>query len=435
MYTLDDAVSRYDATVIENLQEIVRINSVLAEEQPGMPFGEGPAKALEYVLNLCRDLGFRTKNMDNYVGYAEIGQGDEMLGILTHLDVVPEGSGWSYPPYSATIADGKLYGRGAIDDKGPAIAAIYAVKAVMDAGIPLRKRVRIIFGTDEETGWRDMDYYFQQGEEVHTYSFAPDASFPVIFAEKGCVYFDLTMDAADSGLLSISGGTASNAVPELCTAQVADVNGKILTFQAEGIAAHASLPEQGENAISKVMEQIYSCHKEGTVHCAISQFYHDKINMDYLGRGFGISGSDESGCLTLNVGTATIKNGKLCFSVDIRHPVAWNSNQILDTITVQAKEYGLMVENAGFSGPLYMKTDSTLIQKLVVVYRELTGDESEPLAIGGGTFARAMPNTVAFGPLLPGRPMTEHQKDEFIFLDDLKLITRIYAHAVTAILE
>lgn len=435
MNQLELAVSRYESAVVESLQQLVRINSVLSEEKPGMPFGEGPAKALESVLALCEKLGFRTKNLDNFVGYAEVGQGEEMLGILTHMDVVPEGTGWIYPPYNAVIADGKLFGRGTIDDKGPAIAAIYAVKAVMDAGIPLTKRIRILFGADEETGWRDMDHYMEAGEEVPTYSFAPDANFPVIFAEKGCLYFDLTMDAKEAGILSIAGGTASNAVPESCEIQVLGKDGIPVTVIAEGVAAHASLPEQGENAISKAMEELYTLDVSGTIRCPLASFYHEKIGMDYLGTGFGIAGSDESGCLTWNVGTATVADGKLRLSVDIRYPVTWDSQKLLNTIIAQAGEYGLAVEDAGTSAPLYMPKDSELIRKLMVVYRSITGDESEPLAIGGGTFARAMPNAVAFGPLLPGRPMTEHQKDEYILLEDLKTTTRIYAHAVAAILE
>lgn len=381
MKLLDDILSRYDAAVIESLQQIVRINSVLSDAQPGMPFGEGPAKALEYALSLCEKLGFRTKNLDNYVGYAEIGQGEEMLGILTHLDVVPEGSGWTYPPYSAAIADGKMFGRGTIDDKGPAIAAVYAVKAVADAGIALNKRIRIIFGVDEETGWRDMDYYMVKGEEGPTYSFAPDASFPVIFAEKGCVYFDLTMDAKAADLISIAGGAASNAVPDSCTAQVLSSGGEVLTVSAEGVAAHASLPEQGKNAISKVMEQLYDLHNTGVIHCPAAQFYHEKIGMDYLGSGMGIAGSDESGCLTFNVGTAAVDNGKLVLSVDIRHPVTWDSKQLLETITAQVGAFGLTVEDAGISAPLYMEKDSSLVKKLIHVYREITGDKRSLLLL------------------------------------------------------
>lgn len=435
MDLLDNMVSYYDDAVVESLQAIVRINSVPSDAQPGMPFGEGPAKALTYALELCQKLGFRTKNLDNYIGYAEIGQGEEMLGILTHLDVVPEGNGWDYPPYSATIADGKMFGRGTMDDKGAAIAAIYAVKAVADAGIPLTRRIRIIFGADEETGWRDIDYYMEKGEEIPTYSFAPDANFPVIFAEKGCLYFDLTMDTAKAGILSIAGGVASNAVPDSCQIQVPATTDGTLTVNAKGTAAHASLPEHGENAISNAMEQLWMLHEQGKISCPLAQFYHERIGTDYWGTKFGIAGSDESGCLTLNVGTASITDGKVVLSVDIRYPVTWDGEKLLQSITQQAAQYGMQTENAGISSPLYIAKNSALIQKLVGVYQKITGDKRAPIAIGGGTFARAMPNAVAFGPLLPGRPMTEHQANEHIRLDDLKTITRIYAHAVAEILK
>ena len=205
-----------------------------------------------------------------------------------------------------------------------------------------------------------MDHYQQSGAEIPACSFAPDASFPAIFAEKGCVYFDLSTDAAASGILSISGGTASNAVPESCRAQVKAKDGRIITLEASGVAAHASLPEQGENAISKLMEQLYALHMAGELDCPAAVFYHEKIGLDFTGAGFGISGSDESGALTFNVGTARLEEGKLIFSVDIRYPVTWSGDTLLTRITEQAGAYGVTLQNAGASGALYMPKDHTI---------------------------------------------------------------------------
>lgn len=181
---LKESVARQKEALLKTLSEAIKIRSVQEEAKPGMPFGEGPAKCLDYMLKVCEDMGFRTKNVDNYMGWAEIGEGDEMVAILGHLDVVPEGKGWDKDPYSGEIDDTNVYGRGAMDDKGPAIAALYGMKAIVDAGLPLKRRIRILFGTNEETGAADMDYYLEKGGEVPVCGFTPDAEYPLINGEK-----------------------------------------------------------------------------------------------------------------------------------------------------------------------------------------------------------------------------------------------------------
>ena len=431
---LDALIEQQQPALIKSLQEIIRIPSKPGPAQPGMPFGEGPAKALDYALALCQSLGFRTKNIDGYIGYAEIGEGEQMLGILTHLDVVPEGTGWTYPPYGAEIADGKLYGRGTMDDKGPAISCIYAVKAVAEAGIPLHKRIRIIFGTDEEKNWYDIDHYKETNQEIPTVSFVPDGNFPLIFAEKGCVTIDFSIDAEKAGLLELTGGTASNAVPDFCSAKLLTKSGDVLELQASGVAAHASLPHLGENAISKLMEQLYEMDEAGEITCALARFYHEKIGMGIYGEKMDLDISDESGRLTMNIGTARTKDGVITMQMDIRHPISWTCETIRDLVQSQLEPYGIRVTDISIARALFMDLKSELVTTLLGVYREITGDlESKPLAIGGGSYARAIPNAIGFGPVLPGRPWLAHQKDEHVRLDDLHTMTRIYAHAIAAL--
>lgn len=428
---IDAAVEKNNDALVKSLQELIRINSVYSEPKPGMPYGEGAAKALENALNLCASLGFRTKNLDNYVGYAEIGEGEEMFGIVVHLDVVPEGSGWLYPPYSATIADGKLYGRGAIDDKGPAVSCIYAVKSILDAGVVPNKRIRIIFGADEETAWRDVEHYMEAGEEIPTCGIAPDANFPVIFAEEALLGFGLVMDKTAAGIEEISGGTASNAVPDSCKATVIDKNGNPVTIETAGVAAHASLPHLGENAISKLMEELYAKHESGEINCPLSVFYHEKIGMDYYGEKLGFDVSDDSGRFTCNVGVARIEDNNVVLEFDMRVPVSLDPDDVTAKMKEHIKPYGLELVGEGCTPSVFMDKNGEMIKTLMNVYREITGDtETEPMAIGGATFARAFPNTVAFGALFPGRPMTEHQKNEHIELEDLTLMTKIYAQAI-----
>jgi succinyl-diaminopimelate desuccinylase len=204
--------------IITAIQACIQIKSVKDVEHaaPGAPFGPGIQEGLEWILALGEKFGFTVKNVEGYAGHIEMGSGD-LLGILGHIDVVPEGEGWSVPPFSATIKDGKIFGRGALDDKGPSLAALFAMKAIIDAQIPLNKRVRLIIGTDEESGWADMDYYFSK-EEVPQIGFAPDAEFPVIHAEKGILHLELSKSysTAFPHLVRIHGGERANVVPDYC---------------------------------------------------------------------------------------------------------------------------------------------------------------------------------------------------------------------------
>lgn len=431
--------SGIQAQMIQTVKQLIRIPSVKAEGTEGMPFGKGVADCLEYALKLCESFGFRTKNCNGYAGYAEAGEGDEMLGILTHLDVVPAGNDWTYPPFGGEIHDGKLYGRGAIDDKGPAVAAIYALKSVLDSGAALKKRVRLIFGTDEESDWEDMKYYTEH-EEHPTCGFTPDADFPVIYGEMGILQFDLVSDG-DSEIKGnfIRGGEASNVVPDRCRAVMALKAGGTEEIEEKGISAHASTPEAGENAISKVMERLYEIKAGGELDCSevmnrLIDFYHDKIGFCLHGEKINCDLQDEpTGRLTFNAGVIDASDGKVSLSIDMRCPVSYSKEEILPRLEKEAGEYGFSIENIYYLEPVFLDKNSDFIKKLLKVYGDATGDCREPLTMGGGTYARAMPNIVAFGPLFPGREAMEHRKDEFIFLDDLFQIVEIYAEAIKAL--
>src|SRR6056297_3744079 len=236
---LEQKVDSYKKDIVSSLQEIVEIKSVEAKAQEGMPFGEGVDKSLRKFLELAEKLGLPTKYVDGYAGHVEIGEGAEMLGILCHLDVVPEGTKWTYPPYAAEIHDDKMYGRGTIDDKGPAIASLYALKAIKESDIKLNKKVRLILGTDEESGWEGLDYYFKK-EPKPEMAFSPDAQYPVIHAEKGILIFDLNYEldiddeeySTSNGfkyeVLSLKGGNAPNMVPDSCEVLIKTDYGKSL---------------------------------------------------------------------------------------------------------------------------------------------------------------------------------------------------------------
>jgi len=447
--------------IIRSVQEIIRIKSVKGEAKAGKPFGEEVNDCLEYALRLAESMGFTVKNLDGYAGHAEFGQGDETMGILVHLDVVPEGSHWTYPPYEARIVDNKIYGRGAIDDKGPAIGALYAMKAVKDSGIKLNKKVRMIFGTDEESGWEDLKVYFDQ-EKMPDFAIVPDGEYPVINVEKGILNLSLKKEF-DPGqctsirVKSIKGGHRPNMVPDECCCcfYPTDDQDKILThlhsmkqfsdydmsasfckdkgiqIRAKGVSAHGSTPDQGKNAVSHVLAFLSTL---GLGNSDLEQyilFINNTIGSDTRGKGLDLDLEDDlSGQLTLNLGKLTVDENGGEAILNIRYPVTYKEDEIIKRVKAAVKEAGIKVTNLGGNDPLYVPEDSELVSRLKKVYSSQTGQPAKAIAIGGGTYARAIDNAVAFGAQFPGTPDLAHQKDEYIDIDDLILHTKIYAQAI-----
>ncbi len=417
--------------MIKTLNTLCGFKSVTERTgNPECPYGEETHKALQFMLDTCSDMGFRVKNVDNQVGYAEIGEGEELFGILAHLDVVPVGSGWDHDPWAATVGeDGMLYGRGVVDDKGPAVASVYAMKDVLESGKTLKKRIRIIFGQTEEAGnWDDMKYY-REHEELPQMGITPDADFPAIYGEKGILHFTLSMPVKKAGFVSISGGQASNMVADEAKCCV-NCEGVLRDFYEQGKSAHGSMPQEGKNAISMMMQEVgYATEK-----CGLANFYNKYIGFDIHGERLGIDLKDEeSGRLTLNVGKVAMDDEKVTLYLDIRHPVTKNKDDILNAIRSITDPAGITLEVEAYKPPVYMDKDGEFIRKLVEVYRDVTGLEGEAMVIGGGTYARAMDNIVAFGPMLPGRETTEHQSNERISVEDYLLLRKIYREAFTRI--
>lgn len=388
--------------MIDALKQLIAIPSVSQTEYT--------KDALRYVLTLCKGFGFRVFDGGSY-GYAEIGEGKEMMGIIGHLDVVPAGLGWDTDPFTATIKDGQIIGRGVMDDKGPMMAAIYAMKDVKEGDKHLNKRVRIIFGTCEEVGeWEDIEAY-KEKEELPTFGFTPDADFPAIYGEKGLLQTEWHTPLKKSGFQSISGGEAPNMVPAWAKAQLDD--GTVI--EAKGKSAHGSTPEDGVNAITKLMEQVTG---------PLADFYREKI--DVHGNKLHLDLWDEqSGALTLNVGKVEVKGKDVVLSVDIRYPVTYKEADVMK-ILKQEVEPGMHIVRIGGRGPIYMDKNGPIITKMLEAYREITHDNAEPLVIGGGTYARAMDHIVAFGPVFPGVELTEHQANERINIADLEKARKIY---------
>ncbi|MDX8335382.1 MULTISPECIES: dipeptidase PepV [Cetobacterium] len=456
---LQKFVLNYKNDVVKSIQESVRIKSVQEDPKEGMPFGEGPAKALEHMLNLGKNLGFKVENFDNYAGHIDFGDGpdEEMIGILGHVDVVPEGKGWDYPPYEAKIVDGKLYGRGVLDDKGPTIAALYALKAIKDSGVKLNRKVRVIVGANEETGWGCMNHYFGELKMPQpAMAFTPDSTFPVTYAEKGILHLSLTKEYNDKLDFIIKGGVAFNSVPDsaigifpLSLKNEIDLNlekyneekeFKITSVEKEGKiellslgkASHGARPSNGYNAITALFEFLSTLKIEDKKLKNLVEFFNEYVGMEYSGKKLGINFKDEpSGELTLTVGKIECEDNKIMFGFDIRYPVTYKKDQVINEVEKRAKTKGMDITIRSAKNPLYVPKDSFLVTTLMDIYKDITGDiDAEPVSIGGGTYARAVNNGVAFGALLKDQEDNMHQKNEYLELDKLDTWLKIYVQAI-----
>lgn len=450
----------YKEEVIKSIVEAVQIKSVEDAYSPGNPFGDGPAEALDYFLKLGENMGFKVENFDNYAGHIDFGEGDETVGILGHVDVVPEGDGWDFDPYGGEIVDGKIYGRGTLDNKGPMIVCLYAMKALKDSGVKINKKIRMILGTNEETGWEGIDNYFNVYKMPQPdIAFTPDADFPLIFAEKGILRVDLSKKIDSINQINIQGGTAVNSVPEKATVKVLmtslkskdniinickifncdkdyeislEFSEEFLTISSKGKSCHAMSPEEGYNAISALMSFLKKIYRNEDEFKSVIEFFNEKINMESDGTSLGAACSDsDSGNLTLNIGKINSDGNNLKISIDIRYPVTSDPDFILNQIKLSAYQYGITVDLVEDKKPLHVPKDSFLVTTLMNCYKDITGDtDAVPLSTGGGTYARAVTNGVAFGALLSDQEDNMHQKNEYLEIKKIDTWLKVYVEAL-----
>lgn len=462
---INDKLEENRLEMVTSLAEILRVPSVAGEREGDCPFGAEVQKVYEMFMAKAREDGFETWNADNYGGHIDFpGEGDGIIGIVGHLDVVPEGDGWDFDPYGGEVIDGYVCGRGTMDDKGPVMAAYCGMKALKDCGFRPKSTIRLILGLDEETNWAGMDYYLDKVADRPDAGFTPDGDFPVISGEKGIIVFDLVkklpqVSGKGLSLTSLKGGRAANSVADFAKAIIvntADTGydavreaaeaygietghrikcrkaGKGLEASAEGISAHGAKPEQGLNAISILMDFLGRLDFLSDGVSDFIKFYNSCIGFDLDGSRLGCAMADEeSGPLVLNVGMAAIDRKTARVTINIRYPVTADAEKVYEGIDKVTEPYGIGIVKGKDQKPIYLSQDDPLIKTLMDVYRKHTGDEeSEPLVIGGGTYARAMDNIVAFGARFPGEPELGHQKNEKISIDSLMKMARIYTEAM-----
>jgi succinyl-diaminopimelate desuccinylase len=407
------------------LRELVSYRSISEPEGESYPYGKETDRAKNFVLDLAKELGMRAVDVLGKYAYVEIGEGEELIGILSHLDVVPEGDGWTRAPFGGEVTEDRIYGRGTTDDKGPTIAVLYAMKDLMNSNPQrLTKRIRLILGQCEENGkWEDIQAY-KEKEELPSCGFTPDGDFPAIQCELGATVFRVTMPLAESGILYATGGTASNMVPASATIRTAGGE-----YAGDGVTCHGCAPWLGVNAISKAMHQI--AEEEDA---AFATIYDALIGETIYGEKLGIACKDESGPLTLNVGTISSEENMLTMMIDIRYPASHDGDVMIQQVRNEFREKGCGCECIYHAHPQYTPSASPVLHALLRAYRDVTHDNSEPISIGGGTYAKAMPHIVAFGPNFPGHENREHREDEYILLSDFRMLREIYRKAIENLL-
>ena len=458
---LDKIVDSKKDAIIEMMTRWLKVPSVQAPRSAdNAPFGVEVRKMLDLALKDAENMGFDVKDFDGYAMHAQMGKGEETMGILCHLDVVPAGDGWTHDPWGGEIADGRIFGRGVVDDKGAAILALFAMQAVKESGIEMKDAVRLILGCDEETGMSDMRYYAAHAESLPNYGFSPDAEFPVINIEKGGLSLTLGKvstgeEGAEMPVYGLYAGERQNVVPgeawallgvkdrEAFEAKIEKIKAEkdfdlkyvyeedgACRLTAYGQQAHASMPELGKNAAGMLLIALRELGAGGGCKEAIEGVA-NVIGIEGHGQSLGIAIEDEeSGKLTCNLGILRYDGETFAAMLDIRYPLCANETTMCGQAVEAVAPYGMYVIKRGSHGPHHVSKDHKLVKGLIKAYSDATGKPGYAFAIGGGTYSRCMPNTVAFGLNFPGDPDPCHMADEYLDIEKMMLSARIMARAI-----
>lgn len=452
MKNIDEKVKEYENEIIEGIRRLVKIPSIEGIDEENMPFGKYPKLALEEALKLSEELGFKTRNIDGAIGYAEYGEGNEYIGILGHVDIVPEGNGWSYNPFDVTVDNGKIYGRGVLDNKGPIISCLYGMKIIKDLKLPISKKIRVIFGTNEESGFKDIPYYLKN-EKTPIMGFTPDCKYPAIYGERGIL--DITISQRidnfennEITIKNINGDFRSNVVPDYVDMVLKMKENQNLNLEikqdtiliekdkdtvriiAKGVQAPGNAPELGKNAITLLCK--FLSHNKVLNVCGgkFIEFVGNKLHKDHNLKNINMDFYDEvSGHLISNPYKLKVDNGRISISMVIRYPVTFTFIKVLEEIQRNIPE-NMDIEINRRMDSVCFDLNHPMLKVMKGVYEKETGLNGNPVTTTGGTYAKVMPNIVAFGPSFPGQKGIAHNKDEYMDISDLLCNVRIYTKTI-----
>lgn len=428
------AVYKRQDDFFKGLKSVMQINSVKSAAKDDAPFGEGPKNAVLKALEIAEKLGFDTCLVNNAMGYAQWGENNqEYIGVFGHLDVVSEGTGWHYEPFDLTEDNGTLYGRGVLDNKGPIMGNLYALSVLKDLGIKNNKTIRIIFGSDEESGSADIPLYLEK-EVPPIYGYTPDCKYPAVYGERGVVGIDIITDITDASnkqITSFDGNFDRSAIPD--TLSVTLNNKEKITIS--GKRAPSNAPELGENVITLFAEEIKST---SYLTGEINDYFHwlaDAFHNKHHGEGLGASFSDEdSGALQLTPYQLKINDNQMILSVSIRYPISVSEKMVLDAVQSHLFDNSKLNITRRMASSVFDKNHQ-MIATMSDIYELCTGLDGTPVTTTGATYARSMPNIIAFGPSFPGQKGIAHNKDEYMTVDDLMKNMEIYALTLAQLIK
>lgn len=417
---------------LADLQKVMRVPSVKGKSAEKAPYGINPRQILTLVMELGESYGFSTKVIDDAIGYIQWGTDPDYIGILGHLDVVPAGEGWDYPPFDLSESDGILYGRGILDNKGPIMSCLYSLKLLKDSGFQPSKTIRIIFGTDEESGMSDVSHYLQ-AEEPPIFGFTPDCKYPVVYGERGIVNINIITTFEPEELASmaeISGDQARDHVPDNLSILI-----QSSPVRVTGKRAPSNAPEMGENAITLLAKKL----KDDLRLSSSVRSYFDWLFTSFHGKHFG-EGIDlalqdkDSGRLILTPVVFSKQKGHLQLEIAFRYPVSFQEEDIVAGIKTAIPEHSQIEVVRSIPG-INLDKERSEIKSLSAIYQKITGNDGTPVTTTGATYARKLPNIVAFGPSFPGQKGIAHNKNEWMSVSDLKMNMEIYLESIIALLS
>lgn len=425
----NEALKNIQPDFFDGLRRIMKVNSVKGTPEPGAPFGKGPKEALIETINLAKELGFKTNIINDAVGYAQLGEdNDNYIGVVGHIDVVHEGTGWDYPPFDLTLDNEVFYGRGVLDNKGPIIANLYALYLLKEMDFPFTKTIRIIFGTDEESGSADIPLYLEK-EVPPMYGYTPDCKYPAVYGERGVLGLSIKTAISDNSQKVLTGFTGNfdrSAVPDTLSYSINQES-----FDIKGKRAPSNAPDMGENIITYFAEEAKNhSHVTGTFKSYL-EWLSESLHLKHDGSGLGINFFDEeSGYLSITPFNLAFDEDGATLELSLRYPVSIKKEMIIETLEKYLPVNSTIEVTRDMPSTNFDK-EHPMVKTMTHVYEYATGLDGTPVTTTGATYARTMPNIMAFGPSFPGQKGIAHNKNEYMDKKDLLKNLEIYTYLLS----